>query len=26
MSFSLEVIPTFAIGCAAEYLPDDEGR
>ncbi len=23
--FSLEVIPTFAIGCAAEYLPADEG-
>ena len=24
-SFSLEVIPTFAIGCAAEYPPADEG-
>jgi hypothetical protein len=25
LSFSLEIIPTFAIGCAAEYLPADEG-
>jgi protocatechuate 4,5-dioxygenase beta chain len=24
-AFSLEVIPTFAIGCAAEYKPADEG-
>lgn len=24
-AFSLEVIPTFAIGCAAEYMPADEG-
>jgi protocatechuate 4,5-dioxygenase beta chain len=24
-AFSLEVIPTFALGCAAEYLPADEG-
>jgi protocatechuate 4,5-dioxygenase beta chain len=24
-AFSLEVIPTFAIGCAAEFLPADEG-
>jgi protocatechuate 4,5-dioxygenase, beta chain len=24
-AFSLEMIPTFAIGCAAEYTPADEG-
>jgi len=24
-AFSLEIIPTFAIGCAAEYQPADEG-
>ena len=24
-AFSLELIPTFAIGCAAEYTPADEG-
>jgi len=24
-AFSLDVIPTFAIGCAAEYAPADEG-
>lgn len=24
-AFSLEVIPTFAIGCADEYIPADEG-
>jgi protocatechuate 4,5-dioxygenase, beta chain len=24
-SFSLEIIPTFAIGCAAEFAPADEG-
>ncbi|MGQ9367955.1 class III extradiol dioxygenase subunit beta [Azospirillum sp. ST 5-10] len=24
-AFSLEVIPTFALGCAAEYMPADEG-
>jgi protocatechuate 4,5-dioxygenase beta chain len=24
-AFSLEVIPTFALGCAAEYAPADEG-
>jgi protocatechuate 4,5-dioxygenase beta chain len=24
-AFSMEVIPTFAIGCAAEYAPADEG-
>ena len=24
-AFSLEVIPTFALGCAAEFLPADEG-
>jgi protocatechuate 4,5-dioxygenase beta chain len=24
-AFSLEVIPTFALGCAAEYQPADEG-
>ena len=24
-AFSLEMIPTFAIGCAAEFLPADEG-
>jgi protocatechuate 4,5-dioxygenase beta chain len=24
-AFSLEIIPTFALGCAAEFLPADEG-
>lgn len=24
-AFSLDVIPTFALGCAAEYMPADEG-
>ena len=24
-AFSLEIIPTFALGCAAEYAPADEG-
>jgi len=24
-AFSMDVIPTFALGCAAEYLPADEG-
>ena len=24
-AFSLDVIPTFAIGCAAEFAPADEG-
>ncbi len=25
-AFSLEMIPTFAIGCAESYAPADEGR
>ena len=24
-AFSLEIIPTFALGCAAEFAPADEG-
>ncbi|WP_413206811.1 class III extradiol dioxygenase subunit beta [Rhodospirillum sp. A1_3_36] len=24
-AFSLEIIPTFALGCAAQYIPADEG-